>query len=187
LLVLAIVKRCTLHAETGVFVSTPIPFEEVYSRWSLRVYRFCVSQVGDPAVAEDIAAETFKSAFAAYERTKPDPDGLQAWLFRIARNAVTDHRRSQFRWLGLLGRLGSNLNHSSDIESNAQLRDEVRDAFAALANLKKRERLLVSLRVGGELSYAEIAKVVGMSEQATGMATRRALDKLRQNAQELSS
>jgi RNA polymerase sigma-70 factor (ECF subfamily) len=173
-----------VHANTDQAAPSPISFEDVYKQWSLRVYRFCLSQVGDPTLAEDIAAETFKSAFAAYERIQPDPEGLQAWLFRIARNAVIDHKRSQFRWLGLLNRLGADTKRSTDVESNAELREEVRQAFGALRRLGKRDRTLVSLRVGGELSYADIAQIVGLSEEAAGMATRRALDRLRKHAGE---
>jgi RNA polymerase sigma-70 factor (ECF subfamily) len=174
-----------VHATTAEATSPSISFEDVYSRWSSRVYRFCLSQVGDPTLAEDIAADTFKSAFVAFERTNPDPEGLQAWLFRIARNAVIDHKRRQFRWLGLLNRIGAEAKRSSDIESNAELREEVRQAFGSLRRLGKRDRTLVSLRVGGELSYADIAQIVGMSEEAAGMATRRALGRLRKFAQEL--
>ena len=49
-----------------------VPFDEVYRQLAGPVYRFCLSQVGEPAAAEDVAAQAFASAFAAYQRVRPD-------------------------------------------------------------------------------------------------------------------
>jgi DNA-directed RNA polymerase specialized sigma24 family protein len=45
-----------------------VPFEDVYRSHAGSVHRFCVSQVYDQAVAEDLTHETFVRAFVAYDR-----------------------------------------------------------------------------------------------------------------------
>src|SRR5215469_14134550 len=81
------------------------PFEEVYRRHAGSVHRFCMSQVYDPAAAEDLTHETFVKAFVAYQRVGPDLTSARAWLLTIARNLCTDHERHRGRWRRLLSRL----------------------------------------------------------------------------------
>ncbi|MFN2450828.1 MAG: RNA polymerase sigma factor, partial [Candidatus Dormibacteria bacterium] len=160
-------------------VDERLPFEEVYRRHADAVYRFCLSQLGNRAAAEDVAADTFSSAFAAYERVQPDEAGLRPWLFRIARNAGIDHGRRHRRLGFLFGRLGRAQAPPPDVESLAGLRAELRDVLSAMAALGARDRSLVGLRIAGGLSYSEIAEAMGMSEGAARTATHRALGRVR--------
>jgi RNA polymerase sigma-70 factor (ECF subfamily) len=166
-----------------------LPFSGVYERHSDAVYRFCLTLLGDPATAEDVAAEAFSNACAAWPR-QPEMDdaGVRRWIFRVARNAAIDHIRRQRRRALLLGRLGrldgggSNGHgpHAVDVETVAAIRAELRQVLDAVGGLKRRDRELVGMRVAGGLSYAEIAGVVGTSEQAARTATHRALTRVRE-------
>src|SRR5262245_45359983 len=157
------------------------PFEEVYRTYADSVFAFCWSQTGNHSDAEDLAADVFASAFAAYTSAGPDPDKLRAWLMRIARNAVIDHYRRNGRRSAILARLfsGSTERADTDIEGEVVMRDEVTHVISKMARLRERERLVIGLRIASNLSYAEMASVLGISEHAATMATRRALEKLR--------
>jgi RNA polymerase sigma factor (sigma-70 family) len=152
----------------------PLDFDAVYRRHAADVYRFCVSQLGDPVAAEDLAADVFAAAFAAYRRARPAPDELRPWLFRIARNGAIDRMRRAATQRRLLDRLRSRSRHD-DVEHLAEVRSELRAAVDAIRRLGRRDRLLVGLRIGAGLSYAEVAAVMGMKEDAARMATTRAL------------
>ncbi|HEV7679765.1 MAG TPA: sigma-70 family RNA polymerase sigma factor [Candidatus Dormibacteraeota bacterium] len=160
------------------------PFADVYEAHAPAVYRYCLARLGDPCAAEDAAAETFSSAYAAWDTFgDEDPTGVRRWIFRIARNAAVDHHRRRRRGASLLGRLrpagGDGSGTGADVETVAQLRAELRAALAAVAGLGRRDRELVGLRVAAGLSFAEIAAVLGTSEQAARTATHRALLKVR--------
>ena len=155
-----------------------IPFEEVYLLYSDRVYRFCVSLLRDSSDAEDVTANTFMAAYAAYSRVRPPSTELKPWLFRIARNASIDQLRRRARAGRLLDVLRLSRPARHEAESVAVIRDELREVVTAIATLRRRERELVGMRVAGELSYAEIGAVLGISEQAAKSATRRALARL---------
>lgn len=155
-----------------------VPFDEVYRQLAGPVYRFCLSQVGEPAAAEDVAAQAFASAFAAYQRVRPDGAGVRPWIFRIARNAAIDHHRRRRRTALLVGRL-SGRDRLREVEEVAEMREELRLVVAALSRLTRRDRMLVGLRLAGDLSPAEIAGVLGVSEAAARKATQRALGRLR--------
>lgn len=156
-----------------------LPFTSVYEQHADAVYRYCLAMLGDPAAAEDVAAQAFVNAYAAYGRVEPDPDGVRPWIFRIARNAAIDHRRRSRRRAMLLGRLGGDEPSAVDVETTAALREELRQALLAVGGLGRRDRELVGLRVAAGLSFAEIADLMGMTEQAARTATHRALGRVR--------
>ncbi|MFI7129940.1 RNA polymerase sigma factor [Nonomuraea sp. NPDC050153] len=173
--------------ETREHAATPLSFEIVYRTHAARIYRFCLSQMGNPSEAEDVAADVFVSAFAAYERTRPAPEAVAAWLTAIARNAVVDHNRRRDRWSLLWTRflsVRSEADANADVEAAVLLRDDLRLVLAASARLRERDRLLVGLRIAANLSYAEVGGIMGLSEHAATVATRRALSRLRQMYEE---
>jgi RNA polymerase sigma factor (sigma-70 family) len=156
------------------------PFAQVYEAHAASVYRYCLAQLGDAHAAEDAAADAFGKAYAAWERSPDgDADGVRRWIFRIARNAAVDQRRRRRRRVLLLGRLGQGGNGAVDVETVAALRAELRAALAAVGGLGRRDRELVGLRCAGGLSYAEIAGLIGTTEDAARTATHRALRRVR--------
>ncbi|MDQ2961438.1 MAG: sigma-70 family RNA polymerase sigma factor [Candidatus Dormibacteraeota bacterium] len=159
--------------------SAVTPFDEVYRDHADAVFRFCASQLRNLAVAEDVTADVFASAFAAYPGARPDPDGVRPWLFRIARNAVIDQYRRDGRRRTLLVRLGRDRDYSSSVETDAERRGAIEAIVAALQMLGERDRQLVGLRTAAGLSFAEVGAVLGMKEQSAKVATHRALAKLR--------
>jgi RNA polymerase sigma-70 factor, ECF subfamily len=179
-----------LHAELGRTVPddaqlrevAPPPFEQVYREHSTRVYRYCLSQVGNASDAEDLAAEVFAAAFAGYLAARLDGGVVLPWLLRIAHNEIIDHRRKRTRRSALLARFfggETDVDSSADVESEVVLRDELHRALGAMRRLSERDRKLIGLRIAADLPYAAIGEVLGLSEHAATVATRRALERLR--------
>jgi len=161
-------------------VESEITFEDVYRAHLPRVYRFCFSLMRDEDKAKDIASETFVSAFANFDKCPNDPDKTRVWLMTIAHNAAMDAFRKGKRWRGLYERLGRNAqDQAEDPMRSVELRADVRRVRDAIAEFRPKDRLLLALRLGSELSYADIAVITKMNERAVAMATRRALSNLR--------
>jgi RNA polymerase sigma-70 factor (ECF subfamily) len=138
---------------------------------------FCLAQLGDPAAAEDCAAEAFIAAFAASRRGGPAPADVRSWLFRIARNTSIDWiRRERVRHRF---RQRAHAIDTTDVETVAAVRSELQSALDAIGRLPKRERVVVGLRTAAGLTYAEIAVILGMKENAARMATTRAIARVR--------
>ncbi len=155
------------------------PFDDLYTSHSANVHRFCLSQLGDAEAAADVTQEAFIKAFSAYERVSPDPETARTWLISIARNCCIDYRRQHGRWRRLVDRLARFRESPLDVEVLAHHHSELERATTAILQLRTRERELIGLRVAADLSFREVATVLGMSEQAAKVATRRALRKLR--------
>jgi RNA polymerase sigma-70 factor, ECF subfamily len=160
------------------------PFEQVYRDHAARVYRYCLSQVSNRGDAEDLAADVFAAAFHAFATAQVAPGAELAWLLRIARNAIIDHRRRHTRRSALLARFfggESEADPKANVEGEVVLRDEVRRALAAMSHLSDKDRTVIGLRIAAGLPYAEVAAVLGVSEHAATMACKRALARLQRH------
>ena len=67
----------------------------VYDRYSPGIYRYAMRLLGDECLAEDCVAETFSRFLKAIRAGNGPQDHLQAYLYRIAHNWITDSYRRQ--------------------------------------------------------------------------------------------
>ena len=70
-------------------------FNQIVRRYQLRVYNLAARILGDRTAAEDVAQDTFVSAYKALARFRGG--SLRAWLLRIASNQCYDRLRSARR------------------------------------------------------------------------------------------
>src|SRR5919109_677005 len=69
---------------------------EAISREESRLRNFIRRRVADPLDAEDILQDVFYELVEAYRTMKP-VEQVTAWLFRVARNRITDLFRGRKR------------------------------------------------------------------------------------------
>jgi len=69
---------------------------EAISRDEPRLRNFIRKRVADPGDAEDVLQDVFYELIEAYRRMKP-VEQVTAWLFRVARNRITDLFRKKQR------------------------------------------------------------------------------------------
>jgi RNA polymerase sigma-70 factor (ECF subfamily) len=67
---------------------------EVYDTYSPGLYRYAIRRLGDGDLAEECVAETFSRFLQALRDGRGPKDFLQAYLYRVAHNWITDHYRS---------------------------------------------------------------------------------------------
>lgn len=132
-----------------------------------RVWRAVRPLCPGDADAEDLVQDTFVRALSSLGRYRPRPDArFVSWLLAIALNLARRRARRAAR----AGPLDAEvLARTPAPETDAPGRDleaaERREALlAALARLGERDRQVVSLRYGADLSAAETARLVGTSE-----------------------
>lgn len=137
-------------------VRDPGAFREVFDAHHLGIRRYLSHRLGDAALAEDLAAETFARAFAARARFQDAGGGPRPWLYAIATNLLRDEARARARHRALL----SGLREPEPVmlglpdDPDPRLR-------AALRTLRADELDTLLLHAWGELSYAEIAAATG--------------------------
>lgn len=133
-----------------------------------QVYALCVRMLSSPDAGEDAAQDTFLAAFKNIGRYRGG--SFRAWLLRIAANACYDAlRRRKRRPAASLDALLDDPDDplmlpdgGESPEDRAVRRDLARAIQAGMDTLPREERLAVTLRDVQDLTYEEIAQVMGV-------------------------
>jgi RNA polymerase sigma-70 factor, ECF subfamily len=157
--------------------ATPADWEALYARELPRVYNFFRYRVGDGPVAEDLTAATFEKAWRARDRYRHDLGAFSTWLFSIARRVAIDYFRRRRPEVPLEA-ARSEAGEPSPEEA-AQRQGDFARLGALLAALPARERELVALKYGADLTHREVARLTGLSETNVGTLLHRTVLKLR--------
>ncbi len=158
----------------------------LYDHYLPRLYRYCLSRVGNETDAEDLAEEIFLKVMGAIDGFQWQPAGpgaadgsrggerktertggaipFGAWLFRIAHNHVVSfHRRAATR--GPVAELSETIHDGR--RGPAELTETkltVEEVFAAVRDLPEAQREVILLRFASGLSVAETAATLGKHE-----------------------
>lgn len=151
-------------------------FTEVHDRYFADIYRYVAGRLGAQA-AEDVAAETFLVAFDRRKTFDAARGDLRAWLFGIATNLVSRHRRKEARHYRALSRLDVPVAAEGH-ENRVVAAISAGQLGKALSRLSAGERDVLLLVALGELGYAEVAEALGISPGTVGSRLTRARKKL---------
>ena len=134
------------------------PFEQAVTDHGAVVLRVCRAVLG-PADADDAWSETFLAALRAYPSLRPGSD-VRAWLVTIAHRKAIDRSRANARAPRPTG----------DVPERGQADEAAGEdddrLWAALRSRPFKQRAALTYRYVADLSYREIADLLGTSEAA---------------------
>jgi RNA polymerase sigma factor (sigma-70 family) len=159
--------RSVQGSDSGVIEESlidPAVFAVLFDRHYERIWRYACRRAG-PAVADELASETFVRAFAA--RAQYDRDRLDAspWLYGIATNLLRGHRRAEARRMRAYARAAEPAESHGGLDGVERRVDAAACAprvAAALASLKPADRDAVLLLALADLDYEAIAIATGV-------------------------
>jgi RNA polymerase sigma-70 factor (ECF subfamily) len=137
-----------------------------------RVYAYVAYRVGDGPDAEDITSETFERALRYRDSFDPRRGDAVAWLIGIARRRIADAAH-------VVEFPQAETPDEADPRSTEDEAQRRLDLTAALARLGQRDRELIALRYGADLTADRIAEVLELNTNAVEVALHRALGRLR--------
>ena len=150
-------------------------FDALFNRHAAAVRGYLARLVGGAAQADDLTQTAFLSLvrsrgrFIKGSRFKP-------WLYAIATNAARDNRRrGKYEELTEKGELPKDAGEEMQVR-DAGLEKQVRAALQQLPDAQR--EAILQHRFGG-LSFAEIAKVEGVTESAVKVRAHRGYERLR--------
>lgn len=152
-------------------------FVEAYDDQVGNIYGFFAYRLGSREDAEDLTQQTFERALRAWSRFDPERAPLGVWLMTIARNLLIDfYRRNRAVRHESLDdveeeRLGSEAP-DPDLGIDPELAE-------ALAELSPRDREVIALRFGADLTGPEIAELADLSLANVQQILSRSLRRLR--------
>ncbi len=136
-----------------------------------RVYAYVAYRVGDGPDAEDLTSETFERALRYKKSYDPRKGEPVQWLLGIAKRCI-DGRGPRLE----LASEWADEAASTNIEEETVRRLTV---ASAVGGLDERDRELIALRYGADLTARQIAELLGARTNAIEVALHRALGRLR--------
>jgi RNA polymerase sigma factor (sigma-70 family) len=136
-----------------------LAFERGFEDHFSAVHRFIARRVGVP-LADDLAAETFATAFRRRSYFEPNRGSLRSWLYGIAINVLRNHWRAEQYMLDRDARLLTEPEFGEDqssVEDRLCATLVAPHVAAALACLVQEQREVIMLHAWTELSHDEIA------------------------------
>ena len=160
-------------------------FNILIERHAKSVYFFIFRLVGNKEDSEDIVQETFIKAWQKLSKFDTEKS-FKTWLFSIAKNTAVDKLRKKKS----INFSSLNIEEQSDFENNLidteDLPDEI---FAkqesedrlkkALSQLSESQNLIIYLHINEELTFEEIAEIIGKPMNTVKSQYRRVIEKLR--------
>jgi RNA polymerase sigma-70 factor (ECF subfamily) len=135
-------------------------FHELYTRYAGDIYRFALFLSGDPAEAEDIAAETFARALTG--KSPLMSATVKGYLLTIARNLHLESARRRTRIAEFPPELPDSSANPEQVVSH---RTELDAVHGFLQTIPEADRAAILLRADG-VAYAEIAAALDISLSA---------------------
>ena len=143
--------------------------EKLYREYFTPVYRYTLSLVHDPDMAEEITQETFFRALKKINDYRGEAS-LKVWLCQIARNLSFDSLKRQSKTTALTKHDDESDDYElpagseSDPEEQLLRKQTAMKIHRILHNLKEPYKEVFQLRTFGDLSFAEIGELFGKSE-----------------------
>jgi RNA polymerase sigma-70 factor (ECF subfamily) len=164
----------------------PQAFEELYARYSPRVFGYLFQRLnGDAEEAEDLTADVFARVYEKIDAFQPQGAPFSAWVFRIAHNRLIDAIRRRPRQIQV------GLDEAPELAAapvfggiDQQLAlDQIK---TGLSRLTPEQRQVIVLRFLEGRSLAETAAIVKRNEDAVKKLQARGLASLRRGIDCLS-
>jgi len=141
-------------------------YAEIARRWSPRVTAICHSRVRRSDVADDLAQETLLRGYRALH-TLSDPNKLGTWLMGIGHRASLDWLKARERSTLLFSGLGPDQSIETLITRDegdpAGDADERRQLMTEVEALPENLRQVVMMYYYEDVSYRELAEILGIS------------------------
>lgn len=161
-------------------------FSGIYDQYIEKIYRFIFLKVNSQEVAQDLTSETFLKGWEAFKKSQsPNPGGekienIQAFLYQIARNLVTDFYREKGKTKIISAENMRIIDPRDNLEEKATLNSDFEQIKANLANLKEDHQEVIILHYLNDLSIKEIAKTLNKPEGTIRVTLHRGLKELRE-------
>jgi RNA polymerase sigma-70 factor (ECF subfamily) len=160
----------------------PEGFAVIFDRHAPYIHRYLARRLG-AETADDLVGETFLAAFSRRERFDTTYRDARPWLYGIATNIVSQHRRNedrQYRIRQAYVPATSEASHADRVATAVTAQSLRRLLSAALAKLSTGDRDVLLLVAWEELTYEEVSAALAIPVGTVRSRLNRARKLLRQ-------
>jgi len=156
---------------------------DLYNAYYSKIYKYTLYRVGDHSTAEDLVSEVFEKVLSKYYTYNPNKAKLSTWIFTIVNNTIINyHKKNQYCKKNQYGSQSVNLEM---VESKYRLDDTIIEQelkehlLKSIMGLDDRQRNVIALKFGANLTNREIAQIMDLTESNVGTILYRSLKRLK--------
>ena len=147
---------------------------QLFERYQTKIYNYAYSISRNPDDAKDVTQDAFLKVFEALPRHDEDLN-FAAYLFRTTHNLAIDAAKSKARFASPDALdLAEDDRLTADPERSALLKEQQVQIRDAAFSLSDSHRAILALREIEDMSYQQIADVLGMPKNTVGVLRSRA-------------
>ena len=133
----------------------------IYKACAPMVYKYLFCLTRDHALSEDLTQETFVQAMKTVHKFRGDCK-LSVWLCQIAKRLW--YKELRRRRIAVVSQIGADeLISPQNVEADYLKKAEYDEFYRQLRKLDENARTVMYLRLTGDLSFQEIADIMGKS------------------------
>lgn len=140
-------------------------FSSIYQEYSSKIKSLCFGYTNSIDEADDLSQETFLSAWKHWDKFNGQ-SSRTTWIYRIAINKCLTHiKKNESKAIDII-----------EIEKELAINDEKNEninlLYKAINKLENIDRLIITMFLD-ELSYKQIAEVLGIRENSVAVRIHR--------------
>lgn len=156
-------------------------FTELYDEYFEKIYNFIFFRVSHKETAEDLTSLTFIKTLENIDKFKVEYGFFSSWLYKIARNNIIDHYRSK-KDVQDIDNYKDIKDVDIDIDNDIDIKYQFKKVEKYVKELTPEQREILIMRVWDQLSYREISKIVGKSEENCKVIFSRSIKTIREKS-----
>ncbi len=149
----------------------------LFDRYQVPLYNFFYRQNYDAALSEDLVQTVFERILK-YRQSYVPSMSFRSWIYQIARNAKTDHYKSQQRISDFVQPSDLEITTAS-IENSMVEKEDLQQLERAMKELPDQQREILVMTRFQKMRYRDVADILQCSEGAVKVKAHRALKQLR--------
>lgn len=154
-------------------------FSKIYDKYIDKIYRFVFLKVSSQEIAEDLTSEAFSRTWAVFKERSQEIENIQAFLYKTARNLVTDHYRQKGRIRIVSANNPFIIDPGQNLEEESKLNSDIESIKKDISDLKDDYQNVLIWHYIDDLSIDEISELLGRTNGATRVLLHRALKALK--------
>ena len=144
-------------------------FARVYEEFFPKIYNSIYYRVNDVSTAEDIVSQIFLKVLKNKDRYRSDTAKLSTWIYTIAHNCLIDFYRKN-EPVDAIDILEESFSYQENHQEVIDRELSLTQVMTALDKLPPRTREIIMLHTIEELTFVEIAKIIGIGESGVKMS-----------------
>lgn len=154
-------------------------FEEIYTLYFSDVYNFLYGICGNSDISEELTQDTFVEAYRSLHKYNGKCK-IYTWLCAIAKNMWFHYIRKHRKNVTNIEMLSETLlSEEPSPQDKAESEERLHVILKAISSLKSRQRDIFWLHTVAEIPFAEIANMLGITENSAKVIYFRAKNNLR--------